>query len=285
VLTLAIAILAGLLAGYALGGRLRNLEGLNLSLTWLVILALAVQIVIFSPLTDRLGETVVVTAHLATYGLLLVFVAANRRNVGIVVAGVGIALNAAVIAANGGYMPASRAALEFAGLPTAVEPHNNSAVADGAVRLLPLGDVMAVPDWVPLIANVFSVGDLLISVGVAVMLATAMRGPASIGMRGAVGVRFRPRRRHRPGPSPEPDIEAALDALAASVSRLTAFCAAARTEAADKALGAAVALVETCEALIEERADDPGPYEATTRAPGLRHASGLRAMDGEPEAR
>ena len=66
----------------------------------------------------------------------------------------------------------------------------------------------------------------------------------------------------------------ALDALAASVSRLTAFCAAARTEAADKALGAAVALVETCEALIEERADDPGTYGVTARTPGLRRATG-----------
>lgn len=183
-LTLAVAIIAGLLAGYALGGRLRNLDGLTLRLPWLVIVALAVQLVIFSPLGDRLGETVVVTAHLATYGLLLAFVAANRRNVGIVVAGVGIALNTAVIAANGGYMPASRAALEFAGMQAVAEPHNNSAVADGAVRLLPLGDVMAVPDWVPLIANVFSFGDLLISVGVAVMLATAMRSHVPVALGG-----------------------------------------------------------------------------------------------------
>lgn len=174
-LTLVVAIACGLTAGYALGGRLRNLERLHLSSGWLVLVALAVQLVIFSPLGDPLGKTAPIVLHLATYALILLFAVVNRRNAGVLIAGAGAALNGVVIAANGGFMPASRAALEFAGLAVTSEPHNNSAVADGGAHLLFLGDVMAVPDGLPLVANVFSIGDLLIVLGVATLLATAMR--------------------------------------------------------------------------------------------------------------
>jgi hypothetical protein len=178
VLVLTVALAAGLLAGYALGGRLRNLETLDLRWPWLVIVALGVQLVIFSPLGRPLGEGAIVALHLASYALLIAFAAVNHRDLGILIAGVGIVLNVAVIAANGGYMPATARALQFAGHLTGAETHNNSALAGEGVRFLFLGDVMAVPGWVPVVANVFSVGDVLIAAGVAVMLAAAMRGPA-----------------------------------------------------------------------------------------------------------
>ncbi len=180
-LVLTVALLAGLLAGYALGGRLANVERLRLRLPSLVLAALALQLVIFSPLGRPLGETAVVALHLVSYGLLLTFAAANLRRAGIAVAGAGIALNATVIAANGGYMPASARALAIAGRAAATEPHNNSALAEEGARLLPLGDVFAVPHWVPLVANVFSVGDVLIAAGVALLIATAMRPPRTAG--------------------------------------------------------------------------------------------------------
>jgi hypothetical protein len=74
-------------------------------------------------------------------------------------------------------MPASPRALEYAGYVATSDTHYNSAVAEHGVRLLVLGDVMATPDWVPLVANVFSVGDVLIAIGVAVVIARGMRGP------------------------------------------------------------------------------------------------------------
>jgi hypothetical protein len=178
VLTLVAAIVGGLVAGYALGGRLANLEHLRLRAPWLVLLALAVQLVVFSPLSEGAGDTAIVATHIASYALILTFVVANLRTPGIAIAGAGTALNALVIVANGGLMPATRAALAFAGIPAAAEPHNNSAVADAGVRLVFLGDVMAVPEWVPLVANVFSIGDVLIAVGVAWLVAAGMRAPA-----------------------------------------------------------------------------------------------------------
>jgi len=170
VLVLIVAILAGLLAGYALGGRLGNLERL----------AMATQIVIFSPLGEPLGETACLLAHLGSYILLLAFVVMNRRDPGITFAGVGIVANFLVIVANRGYMPASQRALDLAGFATTSDTHNNSAVAHQGSHLLVLGDVMAVPGGIPFVSNVFSVGDVLIAGGVAMILAMAMRGPDTV---------------------------------------------------------------------------------------------------------
>jgi len=180
VLVLIVAMAAGLAAGYALGGRLRNLERLQLRLPWLVVLAMAVQIVIFSRLGSPLGETASLWGHVVSYALLLAFAVLNRRNLGVLLAGIGALLNAIVIVANGGYMPASKRALDLAGLIATSQTHNNSIVADESARLLPLGDVMAVPGGIPFFSNVFSMGDVLIAVGVTVLLATAMRAPAPV---------------------------------------------------------------------------------------------------------
>ena len=58
-------------------------------------------------------------------------------------------------------MPADPGALDIAGLPPG--DHANSVVlADPALR--PLTDIFAIPAWLPM-ANVFSVGDVLIAVG------------------------------------------------------------------------------------------------------------------------
>ena len=46
-------------------------------------------------------------------------------------------------------------------------------MADPALR--PLTDIFALPTWIPF-ANVFSVGDVLIGVGVAIVIAVGMRG-------------------------------------------------------------------------------------------------------------
>ena len=49
---------------------------------------------------------------------------------------------------------------------------NSVVMADPALR--PLTDIFALPGWVPF-ANVFSVGDVLIGVGVATVIALGMR--------------------------------------------------------------------------------------------------------------
>jgi hypothetical protein len=101
----------------------------------------------------------------------------NRRVPGLVVLGAGGALNLLAIAANHGVMPASPAALRAAGVaPAPGEFTNSGALAHP--HLLPLGDVFATPAGMPL-HNVFSVGDVLILLGVLALLHRASRQAAA----------------------------------------------------------------------------------------------------------
>jgi lipoprotein signal peptidase len=174
VFVLIAALAAGLVAGYAMGGRLRNIDQLHFRLPWLAIVAFGLQLIAFSPLRGPLQNTGVVILHLVSYGLLVWFVIVNRRRMGVDVAGAGLLLNFAAIALNGGYMPASRHALAVAGEQFSGATANNSTIMHAGTRLWFLGDVFAIPDG-SILTSVFSVGDVLIVVGVAILIAVAMR--------------------------------------------------------------------------------------------------------------
>jgi hypothetical protein len=155
-----LAILSPVLAG----GDLRRLGDLRFRGSWVVLGALVAQIVVLSVIPGD-NRTVLAAVHLATYAAAGWFVVMNRRVPGILVVAVGAASNGLTIAINGGVLPASRGAVQRAGLH--LDPHefvNSGVLAHPHLGFL--GDVLALPSWVPL-ANVFSIGDLVILCGVA----------------------------------------------------------------------------------------------------------------------
>ena len=165
------AIPVGIVAGYLVGGRLENLGTVRFRLAPLAALALAIQLVLFSPLADGLSQDVVRPVYLVTTALVVLVVLANARLTGVPLIVLGAALNLAAVLANGGAMPAAPGALEALGL--GVGGHTSSILVDRPALEL-LTDQFAMPAWMPL-ANVFSVGDVVIGVGVAVAIAAAMR--------------------------------------------------------------------------------------------------------------
>jgi Family of unknown function (DUF5317) len=88
------------------------------------------------------------------------------------VVGVGAMSNLAAIVANGGYMPADPGAMASLGMAEPTTYSNSSVVADPALR--PLTDIFAMPAWVPF-SNVFSIGDVIIVIGVVIVIVAAMR--------------------------------------------------------------------------------------------------------------
>jgi hypothetical protein len=169
------AVGIGIVAGYALGGRLERLESVRIRWPGLAFAALAVQVVLFLPrVGDALGPAAPVVYVVSSVAVLAVILA-NVRIPGVALIAAGAACNLAAILANGGSMPASATALASLGWTDGAGYSNSVLRPD--VSLAPLTDVFALPAWLPL-ANVFSVGDVLIAVGLAVAIAGAMRRPA-----------------------------------------------------------------------------------------------------------
>jgi hypothetical protein len=174
------AVPVGLLVGFALGGRPSGLARLEFRWAPLIALGMAVQIALFSdPVASRVGAAGPVI-YVASTLVVLVAVVRNWRIAGLPVVAVGAASNLAAIVANGGYMPASASALAAQGRLESTGYSNSTYLAQPT--LAPLTDVFAMPTWMPF-ANVFSIGDVLIALGVAVAIAAAMRSarPRAVG--------------------------------------------------------------------------------------------------------
>lgn len=167
-----------------LGGRLERLGGVHFRGSYLVLIALGIQVLAFSRWwREELGYAAWSKAlYILSMLLLLAATWLNRRVAGIIPLAAGLLLNAVVILANGGQMPTSLQALEAAGLADShmtLEPgraSNSSLIGDNTLLWF-LGDVFAIPQRVPL-ANVFSVGDVLIAVGAAWFVWANMRRPS-----------------------------------------------------------------------------------------------------------
>jgi hypothetical protein len=166
---LLVAVLVAVLVVRPTGGHLYALAQVRLQL---------VPAIVGSPGLHRL-------AHVSSYVLAGAFLVANRRVRGMWIVALGAALNLVAILANDGVMPASRSALRAAGIVTKSQGFaNSSAVAHP--RLLPLGDIFAVPAPWPL-HNVFSIGDVCIAIGVMIAV-LALSGSRLIKSRASDGV-------------------------------------------------------------------------------------------------
>jgi hypothetical protein len=168
------AVVIGLLVGFLGRGRVENLASVQLHWSGAIMAGLIVQVVLLSDQVARVVGDLGPVLYVASTALVLAAVVRNRAIPGIPVVVVGAACNLAAIAANGGFMPAGRGALEALGKVVPAVYSNSSAVADPA--LWPLTDIFALPRWLPA-ANIFSAGDVLIGIGITLTIALAMRRP------------------------------------------------------------------------------------------------------------
>ena len=168
----------GLVVGRLLGGRVRALADTKIVATWLVFIAIGLQMIAFpwSFLPWTTPSTVARAIWLVSFALLVVMLVLNRALRGAMVVAAGLVCNLVAVVANHGLMPVLPQALRTAGDHYHV--HNNS-IQVVQPHLGFLVDRWSAPDWLPL-ANVFSVGDVLIAIGTIVAIAAAMRTPAPI---------------------------------------------------------------------------------------------------------
>ena len=156
-------------------GRLSRLGELEVRRAGLVVLALGLQVLMTTVLSD-LPRPVLVAVHLLSYAAVGVALWANHRLPGLLLIALGGGTNAAVISLNGGTLPARPEALVAAGFPVDPTEYKNSGVVADPV-LAWLGDIAATPAWLPF-RNVISIGDVVVLVGAAVLLHVTCRSRA-----------------------------------------------------------------------------------------------------------
>lgn len=170
-------LLAALVVGYAVGGRFRRLERLRLRWWGLAPIGFLLQVIPVpqgSPGFRLLGVSLLI----ASFPLLIAFVAVNIRVAGLVLILIGLALNLTVIAANRG-MPVTREAIVKSGqsrfLDDVSRHHGSKHFLARAedITFEPLADVIAIG---PPINDVVSLGDCFVYAGVFWLIVAAMRG-------------------------------------------------------------------------------------------------------------
>ena len=168
-------ILLGLVLGLLAGGSLRNLA--EIRLRWASLLVVAVILRFGTEAALGAGIDIVEALRLpllaAAFAILLVALWINRTYPGLSLAFLGVLSNGIVILVNGGYMPIWGPTLTAAGLTPADVTRSFHVVVDGGAsdfigRLLILGDVFPVP--ISFIQNVYSLGDLFLTLGLAFFL-------------------------------------------------------------------------------------------------------------------
>ncbi len=169
------AVLAGVVVGFLLGGRLENLGHLRIRGWPIAFAALAIQLVLFTDAGSSLVGAAAPAIYLGSTAAVLAVVVWNIRIPGLALVALGAASNLLAIIANGGVMPADPGAMASLGEEVGPGYSNSAIVADPVLR--PLTDIFAMPAWMPL-ANVFSIGDVLIGIGIAIAIAAGMRGQA-----------------------------------------------------------------------------------------------------------
>lgn len=184
---LLLALIAALLWGLIRGGKVEKLGSLPLRQGGWALGALVLQsVLIYSHWLDNITtRSMALALMLISYALLLFFITLNYRLSGIVIIGLGLALNATVILANGGYMPTSPEALQRGGYTTSASQavlgkrlgnSKDIVLIRDTTPLWFLSDIFVIPPPFPW-PTVFSIGDILIAAGAVVLVSNAMLSP------------------------------------------------------------------------------------------------------------
>lgn len=171
----------------ARGGSLDNLSRQRFRGAPILLGALLIQLALDLTTPPWLGPIGTTAVLLATNLVVVFFLFVNRSHPGMLIVALGLALNVAVIVANGA-MPVSKEALRVAGAwEPSMELTGKHELVQEETRLVWLADVIPIPETY----QVLSIGDIVLAAGLArfVYLGTmrSPRGSPSNGPQGSVG--------------------------------------------------------------------------------------------------
>lgn len=180
-----IGIAAATIAGLAAGGKVGRLGALTVTWWWAAPIVLAAQLfAVYS--TDTINGLPAIALILATHVALLAIAIRNHALPGAPLVALGLAMNLAVMAANGGLMPIAPDTLERAGRVEAWKIGDGSPgtrVASSKDIILPRDqtrlELLADRFWTGLpgrLSVVFSLGDVVLLSGIVILIVRTMTG-------------------------------------------------------------------------------------------------------------
>lgn len=156
-----------------------QIAAIPLRWAWLAVLALVLQWPLLQARAGPVQSVMVQQAlFLLSYGLLLVFAWFNRQLLGILIVGLGVMSNLLVILVNSGFMPITPETLVQINPGTIAEQWRTGThygyskdiiLPREQVKLWALSDILVIPRPFPR-PTAFSLGDLLIAIGIIVLL-------------------------------------------------------------------------------------------------------------------
>jgi hypothetical protein len=170
------SLVIGLAVGLAIGGRASGLTDLTFRWRWAVLAGIVTQVLLFSTPLNKVVGPLGPPIYVGSTALVLAAILINWRITGMPVIALGAVSNLTAIVANRGFMPADPGAMASLGQTISDAYSNSVIVRDPALR--PLTDIFALPGWLPF-ANVYSIGDVLIGIGVVIVIVAAMRAASS----------------------------------------------------------------------------------------------------------
>ena len=174
---LLIPLIIAIVVGILRGGSLRSLAALPIRGSGFIVTSFLIQVLLYVPPIRDAAPVVHAGGAIYLGALALALIGAlSNWHLGTAarVATLGLALNALVIAVNGGSMPVNAQAMQMVQGTTKVRDiantghYNNTRLASSDARLAPLSDVIPVrlPGGH---GNVYSIGDALLAAGIAML--------------------------------------------------------------------------------------------------------------------
>ncbi len=173
-----------LAVGKVRGGKIKNIEQIELKAWYLFILGFILEFasVYFSsrnvPYVSELINEYFIFIHAASYILISIALILNFNFKSMILIFIGTIMNFIVIIVNGGKMPVSAEGLKAAGLHEYLKMLIDGKVIthtiiDKTTKLPILGDIITIPNPYPL-PKLLSIGDIFLAIGIFLFLQKAM---------------------------------------------------------------------------------------------------------------
>jgi len=167
-------IIVAIIIGYALKGRLKNFQRVDLKGVYLVVVSFTVEFLVISLIRKNIINQGIITylIDLFMYLVLFYFVYLNKKDPFILMIGFGSLLNAIPIFLNGGSMPVSHGAAIKAGYMMDITKMGLYNLINSNTKFWILGDIFP---YKFIISFVMSIGDIIIELGLMLFIITGMK--------------------------------------------------------------------------------------------------------------